>query len=227
VRVGPDRRSVLAEVAGQRPSRQRFARVPLALAFVQKASWREAVVKPLRQARAVSPFRWPHRFGVPFRTVGVVCGHEGRLAAHREPDVALRQSRVDAVAERLDGAPRLVAVRQGDSGRLGDSLHGHRERELFLDLIVLTPLVPLEAARDRRRGRRVRSARERDMTLSRQEPARGIEPDPSRTREKYLRPCVQVGCVLTDAGGPADRLFVCLELDRIPGHEAGREAELP
>ena len=89
---------------------------------------------------------------------------------------------LDAAAERVDGAPLLLAVRLRDTRRLDDALHVHYVRELRLRF--------LERAGDRRGAHGMRRARERDVPLAGQEARGRIEADPARARQIDLGPRV-------------------------------------
>ena len=77
----PQRHAIAAPEHTQRPARQRLARVPLALAVVEKAFRRESGLQALQQDFAQLALLGRQRRVVPFRTVHVVDRHERRLAA--------------------------------------------------------------------------------------------------------------------------------------------------
>ena len=224
----PDGQAVLPEVAGQRPAGQRLARVPLALALVQQPVGGEA---PRRGARSRSvAYR---------RLVGPIAStlHSGasRLASAMKvgsPPIVSRTSPARSAAstvrpEREDLAPRLFGVRQRDARGLVHPLDGHRDREGLGDLVVFLRLGPGEAPRDRGGRLRVGGAGERNVSFAGHEAARRVEADPARPDEEDLGPGVEIGRVALDPGGPAQRLLVGAKLDRVPGHEARGEPQLP
>ena len=156
---------------------------------------------------------------VPLRAVHVVDRDEGRLAAHREPDVARLECRSTTAAEQVDALELVRRVGRGHPRVLvhpaDDVVELHRR------------LGRVGPAGDRRRLGRLRRRRQRDVALARQQPGRGVEPDPARAGQEDLGPGVQVGEVLGQARHAlARRRRVGHQLDQVAGDEAGRQAEL-
>ena len=90
--VFPDRHAVAPPPAAERPARQRFAGIPLALSEMQQAAGRELLLQALDQGPGQPALPGTESGEVPFGAVHVVDGHERRLAAHREPHVAGRRA---------------------------------------------------------------------------------------------------------------------------------------
>jgi hypothetical protein len=174
LRVAPDRHAVAAPPAGERPARQRLARVPLALTEVQHAAGRDPRGDPAQERLAEPPLVRPERGVRPLGSVHVVGGDERGLAAHREAHVAGAQVRVDALAELVDPRPRGVVVGLRHARRLAHALDAHRELEL--DLAIF------DAAGDRRGGRGIGRGCERDVSFGGEHARGGIESDPARAR---------------------------------------------
>ena len=187
----------------------------------------EARVEAPHQVRRVPALGRAHRVDVPLGRLAVGVGDEGRLAAHRQAHVSGDERRVDRAAERDDLAPRLFAVRQGRPRGLVHPLDGHRDSEGLGDLVVFLRLGPGEAPGDGRRGLGVGGAGQRDVSLAGHQAAGRVEADPARADEEDLGPRVEIGRIALDPGRASQRLLVGLELDRVPGHEARREPQVP
>ena len=123
--VVPDRHAVAAPVAVEGPARQLLAGVPLALAEMHQALGRVVLAHALEQLGRQSAFVRAESGGVPFRTVRVVDGDKGRLAAHGQAHVVLEQVTVDLPAQGLDRQPLLFGVGLGNPWGLPNPLHGH------------------------------------------------------------------------------------------------------
>ena len=221
-RVLPDRLAVLAPEERERPARQRLARIPLALAVMQQAFGRVALLHLRQQRSPKTPLDrlCRRRVGgrVPFRTVAVVRRDERRLAAHGEADVFASQVRIDARTERLDFSPLLFGVRFGNARRLPDPLDFHRVTEFGF--------APFGKPGDRRCAAGLRRARERNVPFAREEPRSRIQSDPSGPRKVNLAPRVEVGEVDIRAGRPVERFHVGLELDQVARDESRRQPEV-
>ena len=120
--VVPDRLTVAAPVAIERPARQLLAGIPLALAKMHQPLWCVLLAHALEQLGGQPTFVRPQRGGVPFGAVRVVDGDEGRLAAHGQAHIAFEQVGIDLPAQRLDRPPLFIAVGLGDPRRFPDSL---------------------------------------------------------------------------------------------------------
>src|SRR6056297_1526381 len=97
--VAPERLSILAIEAGEGPSRQLLAGVPLSLTVLEQATGGpetlQAPGQPIRDLLLPAP----ERLGVPLGRIRVVRAHEGRLASDGQADVGLPQRLVDPVSE--------------------------------------------------------------------------------------------------------------------------------
>ncbi len=217
-RVAPQRLTVAAPVERERPARQLLARVPFALPIVDQPARCEPRLQPLDQVVGPAALERTHRLGVPLGPFAVVDRDEGRLAADRQPDVALDQTLVDLMARRQDLLPLLLAVGLGHPRLLEDAAHAHRHVEL--------DLAGIDGPGDRCRGLRVGGAGEGNVALVGEQPRGRIEADPAGTRQVDLGPGVKIGEVLLGAGRAVERLHVGLELDQVAGDEAGGQAQV-
>ena len=129
-RVVPRRLAVVAPVAAERPARQLFARIPLALAAVNEAVRAVVLLQPVEEVERAEPLGRTQRGRLPLVAVAVGRRHERRLAAHRQPHVVARQVGVDRVPQREDVVPLRVGVRLGHARRFEDALHRHLVTEL-------------------------------------------------------------------------------------------------
>ena len=217
--VLPDRLAVGSPEQRERPARQRLAGIPFALAVMQQSARGELVGQSPDQLVGQDALGRPERRRVPFRRLIVIDRDEGRLAAHRQADVGLRQIGIDPFAQRIERDPGLVGKRVRDARLLVDARDLHLEGELDLRR--------LDAAADRRRRAIVRRCGERNMALPGQQPGCGIHSDPAGARQVDFGPGVQIGEILRRAGRPVERLEVGGQLDQIAGHETRCEAEMP
>ena len=215
LRIAPHRHAVGAPQAGERPARQRLARIPLALPVVQHAPGGEALAEATDQRAGEPALVLAERGDGPLGAVHVVHADEGRLAALGQAHVAGLQPRVDDVAQRERLRPVGVAHRARHARVLVHA--GHAVVEVELDL------AGIRRAGHRRRARRIRGARERNVTLAGEQPGRGVQPDPAGAGQVHLGPRVQVGEVLLRARRTVQRLLVRRELHQVAGHEARRE----
>ena len=135
-----------------------------------------------------------------------------------EAHVPRGETIVDPRAERLDGVPRRVGVRQRHPRILVHSGHDVGEVECRLGHVGGTG--------DRCRGRRMRSCRKRNVPLACEQPRRRVEPDPARAGNVDLGPGVQIGEVGGRAGRSVERLHVGGQLDQIAGYEPGGQTHL-
>ena len=97
-RVGPQRLAVGAPVEPDLPPRQRFSRIPLALAALHQTVRRPHRLEPVRQVGGALPLVRAVGVGGPLRVDLVVDRDERRLAAHGQPDVTGGEPIVDAGA---------------------------------------------------------------------------------------------------------------------------------
>ena len=108
----PDRLAVAAPEAVERPARQLFARIPLALAEVRQSLRRVLLLEAVVELDGEAALVGPHRRGVPLRAVRIVDRNERGLAAHGQAHVARQQLRVDVMARAFRSpstAPRCTA----------------------------------------------------------------------------------------------------------------------
>ncbi len=217
-RIVPARLAVGPPEHRQRPARQLFARIPLALPEVQEAAAAVLLAQPLHQFGRVAALGRAERVGVPLGAVAIVDRDKGRLAAHRQPHVAVAQALVDLAADDGDPRPLLVGIRPGDTRRLEDPRHPHGVLEGDLALV--------DAAADRRRRGRVRRAGHRNVPLAGQQPGSRVQSDPARTGQVHLAPRMQVGEVVLGPRRTVERLHVGLQLDQVAGDEARRQPEV-
>ena len=199
------------------PAGERLARVPLALAVLDEPGRSPPLAQQPGQPGGQLALLGPVGGGLPLGGGRVAGRHERGLAAHRQADVGVGESRVDSGAERADARPLVVGVGLGDAHVLVDAGDGVLERELDAH--------HSRRAGDRGRTARVGCRRERDVAFAREESTGGVEADPAGARNVDLGPGVQIGEVLLGAGGAVDGLEVGRELHEVARHEAGREAE--
>ncbi len=216
--VVPDRLAVAAPVQRERPARQRFARVPLALAVMQHAARREAIAQPADQLVGEDALGLADRVDPPFQRLEIVDRDEGRLAAHRQADVLRGEVLVDLLAQPVELLPRRVRERRRDARRLGEARDLHVEGELAAGR--------LDEAGDRRRGAIVRRRADRQMALAAEQAGGGVEPEPAGAGDVHLGPGVQVGEVLARPFRPLDGIDVGHELDQVAGDEPRGEADV-
>ena len=171
--LAPDRLAVAAEVAGERPARQRLARVPLPLAVVEHAARREARAQPAQQ-----PIGQPRACPARARRCSTRRASRSSIDTNvGSPPIVSRtssrsRSRSTCRPERLDRRPLILAVRLGDARRLVDARDAHLEGELLADVIRRRPRPPTSTNREI--GAAVAGsgrAGERDVPLPRQQAA--------------------------------------------------------
>ena len=97
----------------------------------------------------------------------------------------------------------------------------------WTDIVVQElDLALVDRARDRRRARRLRRARERDVPFAGEQARGRIEADPAGAGQVDLAPRVQVGEVLLGARRAVERFDVGGQLDQVAGDEPRGEAEV-
>jgi hypothetical protein len=205
--VAPDRYAVAPPIQREGPARQWLARIPLALAVMQKPARREAVAQAPDQLVRALPFGRADRRRIPFGRLIVVDRHERRLAAHGQAYVLREEIGIDLFAECIERVPGLFGKRHGDARMFGDPLDAHVKREV--------DFTRLDQAADRRRRAIVRRGCDRQMTFAAKEARGGIEPDPAGAGQVHFGPGVQIGEVVLGAGGAFERLDVGPQLDEI------------
>src|SRR5271156_4285005 len=103
--VTPDRFAVLAPVTVERPTRQRFARIPFALTIMEQGAGRETLPEAQQQAFGQLTLLRSLGRGLPLRIVGVLERNESRLPTHREADIDRADFRINRLAERINTRP--------------------------------------------------------------------------------------------------------------------------
>ena len=217
--VPPQRLAVRAPVTAERPARQRFAGIALALAVVQQAARTERRLQAPQKHVGQSAFGRTEGVVVPLVALHVVDGHEGGFDPHRQPHVVVGEGPVDGAPQGIDGRPPGFRIGPGDSRRLAQA--GHRHRMVELDLRLR------HHAADGRGGRRVRRRRHRQVTLGREHARGRVEPHPSRARQIHLGPGVKVGEVAGRTGGSVEGFDVGDELNQVARDESGGQPHLP
>ena len=170
-RVLPDGLAVFAPENAQGPARQLLARVPLALAEVEKAALAVFGAQFLHQFGGVSAFGRAQCVNVPLSRIAVGGGHKCWLAAHGQAHVAVCQVLVDQLAQRQDAGPLFVGVGGGDAGRLVNTGHAHVMGKLNLGLV--------DAAFNRRSAGRLGRAGQRDVAFTGHQARSRIQADPA------------------------------------------------
>ena len=202
----------------QRPARQLLARVPLALAKVQKAALAVFGTQLVREFGGKAAFGGAQRIGVPLGRIAVAHGHKGGLAAHGQAHIARHQVGVHLLAQGQHGLPLVFGVGLGHAGRFVDARHAHLVAEVHLGLV--------HAALNRCGARGLRCAGQRDVALARHQAAGGIQADPARAGQVNLAPGVQVGEVVVGAAGAIQRLHVGGQLDQVARHKPCRQPQV-
>ena len=185
---------------------------------MQQRARGETIGEPAEQHAGQPPLLRPQRQRVPLLAVHVVDRHEGRLAAHGQPHVALADVAFDRLADGEQRRPLLVGVGLGGARRLAHPRHRHVVGERDLGL--------LDRAFDRRGARRFGRAGERDMAFAGQQARRRIEADPARARQVDLAPGMEIGEVVARPFGSLERLLVGHELDQVARGKARGETEM-
>src|SRR5262245_10021891 len=155
--VIPNRLAVAPPIKAESPARQLLAGIPFTLAVMEETAWRDATPQTADQLIGAAALRGTYRIGVPFRRLIVVRRHEGRLAAHGLPHVALWEIAVDLFPECVERAPCRLRERVGDARRFGHSRDAHVEGEGHFR--------GLDRAADGGRGAKMRRGGERQMTF--------------------------------------------------------------
>ena len=131
-RVRPCGLAIRAPIAPERPPRQLFAGIPLALAHVHETIRAVSLLQPEKQIGRTGAFGRSERRRVPLFAVAIGHRDERRLPAHRQTHVAGGQIGVNRAAAGEDRRPLPVGVRLGDARRLDDALHRHPMEEVDL-----------------------------------------------------------------------------------------------
>ena len=216
--IAPKRRAIHPPIHADGPSRQRLARIPLALAGVQESTGRKRIREAAQKRFGKLALLRRRCRVVPLRSIHVVDRNERRLAALCQAHVVLREVRVDAPSKLTDRFPLRVAVRFCDSRILVDARDAHRKRELHRARIG--------EADHRCRVARIGSAGKRQVPLAGEEAGRRVEPDPAGAWQKGFRPGMQVRELPIRARGAVERLHVGDKLNQVARREACGDAEL-
>ncbi len=91
---------------------------------MDQAAGREPLLQAPGESLGPGPFFGAVRRRGPLLRLHVIGGHEGRLPAEGEADVAGDQFLVDGMAQSVDAPPLLLRVGQGDPGRAGQAVDG-------------------------------------------------------------------------------------------------------
>ena len=142
-RVAPNRLAVGAPVDVERPARQLLARVPLALAEMQKAALAVVVAQFVHQFGGQAALGRAHGVDVPLWCIAVVHRHKGGFPAHGQAHVATGQRPVHLLAQGHYCLPLVVGVGLGHARGFQQARYRHVVAELDLALV--------NAAFDRRR----------------------------------------------------------------------------
>ena len=201
-RSSPQRLAVAAPDDADLPARQRFARVPLALAVLDQAAGGEPVVRAAR-ARSSARVALGRRRRRRCSTRRLPCRRSTRTSARRPSSAGRRRPR----AARRRASPS-ASMRSHCSGVYGSVTRGSsRTRCTTLRNSNSTSVGSVRPG-DRGGGRRVRRAGQRDVALAGEQPRRRVEADPSGTGHVDLGPGVEVGEVGAGPVGAVERRLV-------------------
>ncbi len=216
--VAPQGRAILAPVTGQRPARQRFARVPLALLLLNDATGRVGFLQSGQQRLGALTLVLAQRFGVPLGALHVVDGNEGRLAPHGQANILLLEGLIHLVAQRQNGLPLLIVVGAGDARVFVDALHAHLDIEFHFALVGETG-----------NGRGAASGGgggQRNMPFTSEQAGGGVQAHPACARQEDFGPGMQVGKVHLGTAGAIQRFDVRGQLNQIAGYKASRQPQM-
>ena len=211
-RVAPHRFTVAPPEAGERPARQLFARIPLALAVMLESLRRVALLQAVEQFGAQAALGRAHGIGIPLRAIRVVDSHEGRLATHGQAHIIGFQLAVDLLAQGFDLLPLQVGVGQGYTRRFENPRHLHVMLEFHLALVGGTG--------DRRGIAGVGCCGQRNVPFAGEQPRGRVEPDPAGARQIHLAPGMQIGEIDLGARGSVKRFHIRSKLDQVARDEA-------
>jgi hypothetical protein len=176
----PEWSSILAPEEAKRPARQRFPRIPFALAVMHQTLWCKGCAQFLQEIAGQLEFVFTERCRVPLRAFHVVDGDEGGFSAHRESHVAALEDFIHLLAERVDGKPLFFGVGLGHTRIFMNTCDGIRIGKLdFADA---------GGTRDRCCALWVGRTGERNVPFAGEEPRGRIEPDPTRARQEHFGP---------------------------------------
>src|SRR6188474_1935167 len=119
--VLPDRFSILAPIAVERPARQLFSWIPLALTKMNQTSGAVALSNPMKQIRRQSLLIRSLCGCIPFVAVGIVDGNKGWLATHGETHVTFLQIGIHYTPQKVNRVPFLFGIGLRDARSLPDA----------------------------------------------------------------------------------------------------------
>ena len=155
---------------------------------------------------------------VPLGAVWVVDRNEGRFAAHGQAYVVLEQVAINLPAQGLDRQPLFFGIGLGHPWRFPDALHRH--------LVGKFALARLHQPTDRRGGRWIGTAGQRDMPFTGKQPGRGIQANPASAGQIHFAPGVQVGEVHLGTGRAVEGFDVGGQLNQITRDKSRRQPEV-
>ncbi len=139
---------------------------------MQQAAGRQTAPQAIQQPLGQDALLRTHRGGVPLRAVHIVDGDEGRLAPHGQANVVGGKILIDSPAQRLNGVPLRIGIRQRDARVLMNARDGHLMGELYF--------AGVDASGDRSGRAGFRRRRKRDVPFPGEQARCRIQADPSR-----------------------------------------------
>ncbi len=220
----PDGDLVGAPTAAQRPTRQRLAWIPFALPEVKQRARRYPLAEAADESQAAGSLHRPQSIDVPLRAVRLVDADERRFAAHRQAHILRLKVRIDAMRHLFHLEPIFFGERFGRPRGIIQAANR--------DGIVEVHVGRFNRALNGRSLGSVGGADEWDVTLAREQARGRIHSDPTRTRQKYFRPGMEIGRVgLRTARGVrlhlVRRFLVRCQLNQIAGDEACGDSQMP
>lgn len=214
--VAHERGSVAATDDLQRPAREAFPRILLAVSVQQQSPRGETGAQRMGERETLLPLGVAEGGGVPLRQRGMQARREGRLSADGELQARRRERGIGAQPGRGELGPDFLGKRRGRARLVTEALHVHGE-----DHAVRGDVARSLDGGSRRRSRR---ARQRDVTLAAEQAARGVEAHPAAARDVDLGPGVEIHHVPVHAlRRVGDHPFV-LQLHQVAADEASGEA---
>ena len=104
-RILPDGHPVASPGQRQRPARQLFTRVPLALTVMNQSGGRELIAHAPQQGLAQRALFRAESRGIPFVGVGAVARDERGLSAHGQAHIVALETRVSGCSKLIDRLP--------------------------------------------------------------------------------------------------------------------------
>ena len=184
---------------------------------MQKTAGRPPFRQSAEQLGGQSTFGRPHGLGVPLCPLAVNARDKGRLPAHGQTNITGCERLVDLSTQFEHLSPLRLGVGFGDPRRFVETLHPHTVIERHLTFFDRTL--------DRRCPRRAWRSGQWHMPLTREQPRRRIEADPSGTRQIHLAPRMQIREIVFGARRTVDRLLIGFELNQITRDKPGRHPQ--